>query len=84
MVERGADLVDVGAVGADGLMQRIAGDTKLLRPVGDIRGQLGVDLLGIVRSLGVFLVRGVRGVLFRDLLVLVFGQLGFLSCLVGG
>ena len=32
----GADLFDVGAVGADGLMQGVAADTELFGPVRDI------------------------------------------------
>jgi len=58
-VEGGADLVDMGAVAADGLMQLVAGDVELVGPVGDVGGHLGVDLFRIVRALGgVLLVEG--------------------------
>jgi len=52
-VQRGADLVDVGAVGADGLMERLAGHLELRRPVGDVRGHFGVDLFGVMGALDV-------------------------------
>ena len=42
--EGGADLDDVGAVGADGLVEDVAGDVELLGPVGDVGGDLGIDL----------------------------------------
>jgi hypothetical protein len=34
--EGGADLVDVGAVDANGLVEDLAGDVELFRPVGDV------------------------------------------------
>ncbi len=74
-MECGTDLVDMRAMAADGLVQRVAGNPELLGPVRDIRGQLGVDHLGIVGSLGVFFLDGVRGVLFG--FVVVFGQVIF-------
>ena len=43
-LQGGADLDHVGAVGADGLVEEFAGDVELLGPVGDIGGDLGVDL----------------------------------------
>jgi len=52
-VERGADLVDVGAVGADGLMERLASHLELRRPVGDVGRHLGVDLFGVMGALDV-------------------------------
>ena len=52
-VERGADLVDVGAVGADGFVELLAGDLELRGPVGDVGGHFGVDLLGVVGALDV-------------------------------
>ena len=52
-MERGADLVDVGAVGADGLVQLLAGGVELGGPVGDVGGHFGVDLLGVVGALDV-------------------------------
>ena len=42
--EGGAELDDVGAVGADGLVEDVAGDVELLGPEGDVGGDLGVDL----------------------------------------
>jgi hypothetical protein len=57
-VKGGADFVDVGTVGANGLMELVAGDAEFLGPVGDIGAHLGVDFLGVVRSLG--------GVVFAD------------------
>jgi hypothetical protein len=68
-VEGGADLVDVGAVGADGLVKLVAGGVELFGPVGDVRGHLGVDDLGVVRSYGVLLVWGMGCVFLRLLLV---------------
>jgi hypothetical protein len=53
VVEGGADLFDVGAVDADGFVELLAGDAELLGPVVDVGGQLGVDLFGVVGSLGV-------------------------------
>lgn len=76
-VERGAELVDVGAVTADGLVESLAADAELLGPIGDVGGELRVDVFGVVRPLGgsVF-VRGVGGVLFGGLFVLVLFVLG--------
>lgn len=59
MLEGGVELCDVGAVGADGFVQLVAGDAELFGPVGDVGGHLGVDLFGIVRTLGLFFVDGV-------------------------
>ncbi len=42
-----ADLVDVGAVDADGLVENLAGDAELFGPVVDVGGELGVDLLRV-------------------------------------
>ncbi len=69
------DLIDVRAVATDCLVQRVARDPKLLGPVRDIRSQLRVDDLGIVRPLGVFFLDGVRCVLFC--FVMMFGQVTF-------
>jgi hypothetical protein len=52
-VESGADLFDVGSVGADGFVELLAGDAELMSPIGDVGGHLGVDLFGIVGSLDV-------------------------------
>jgi hypothetical protein len=54
-----ADLVDVGAVDANGLVEHLAGDVELFGPVGDVGGDLGVDLFGVARAFGVVLVCGV-------------------------
>jgi hypothetical protein len=60
MVGQGSThLVDVGAVDADCFVEDLAGDVELLRPVGDVGGELGVDLVGVVGTLGVLLVEGV-------------------------
>ena len=45
--ESGADLYDLGSVDADGLVEGVAGDTELLAPVLNVRGDLGVDLVGV-------------------------------------
>ena len=73
-MEGGAHLVDMRAVGADGLVKLVAGDAELFGPVSDVGGELGVDDLGVMRAFGsdVF-VTGVRRVLFGGLFVLVFG-----------
>ncbi len=76
-MKRRADFVDMRAVAADGLVEDISGDTKLLGPVRDVGRQLRVDDLRVVGSLGFFLVDGVRGVLFR--FVMVLRQFGFSS-----
>jgi len=57
--EGGANLVDVGAVGADGFMQGLAGDVELFGPVGDVGGDFGVDLFRVAGALGVVFVEGV-------------------------
>jgi hypothetical protein len=59
-VEGRAHFLDVRAVTANGLMELITGYAKLLRPIGNVRCNFWVDFLRIVRSLGVFLVNGVR------------------------
>lgn len=69
-VEGGADLLDVSAVGADGLVELVAGDAELPGPVVDVGGHFGVDLFGIVGALGVFFVEGVWFVAFRCVVVL--------------
>jgi hypothetical protein len=72
----GADLVDVGAVDADGFMELRAGDAKLLRPVGDVGRHLGIDLFGVVGACLRFSVLGVRGAELRLLDFIVFVRLG--------
>ena len=78
-VEGGADLVDLGAVDADGFVEDLGGDVELVGPVGHVGGNLGVDLVGVVRSLGVVFVGGV-GRWFLGLLFvfdrIVFGHRG--------
>jgi len=54
LVEGGANLLDVGAVDANGFVELVAGDSELFGPVGDVGGHLGVDLFRIVGSFGVF------------------------------
>ena len=48
VVEGGADLFDVGAVDADGFVELVAGNAKLLSPIVDIGRHLGIDLFRIV------------------------------------
>src|ERR1017187_4684088 len=74
--EGGADFVDVGAVGADGFVQDLAGDVELFGPVGDVGGDFGVDLFGIAGAFGVVFVGGVRLVGFGG--VVVLGHAGVL------
>ena len=71
-VEGGADLVDFGAVDADGFVEDLGGDVELVGPVGHVGGDLGVDLVEVVGSLGVVFVGGVgRG--FLGLLFVLYG-----------
>lgn len=72
--EGGADLVDVGAVGADGFVELVAGYLEFFRPVGDVGGHLGVDLFGVVGAYSVFLVGCVRVVRFGCVVVLGHGR----------
>jgi hypothetical protein len=74
--EGGADLVDVGAVDADGLVEGLAGDVELFGPVGDVGGDFGVDLFGIAGAFGVVFVEGVELVGFGG--VVMLGHAGFL------
>jgi hypothetical protein len=53
----GADLIDVGAVGANAL-ELVAGNAELLGPIGDVGGHLGIDLFGVMRSFDVIFVLG--------------------------
>jgi hypothetical protein len=69
-VEGGADLFDVGAVGADGLVELVAGDAELFGPISDVGGHLGVDFFGVVRALGGFFVEGMGFVGFGGVVVL--------------
>ena len=74
-MEGGADLFDVGAVGADGFVELVAGDAELFGPVGDVGAHFGVDVFGIVRALGgVVLMEGVGFVGFGC--VVMFGDVG--------
>ena len=52
-MEGGADFFYVGAVGADGFVELVAGHLELFRPVGDVRGHFGVDLFRVVGSFDV-------------------------------
>ena len=71
--EGGADFFDVGAVGADGCVELVAGDAELFGPVCDVGGHFGVDLFRVVRALGgVVLVEGVGFVGFGC--VVMFGH----------
>jgi len=70
-VEGGADLVDLGAVDADGFVEDLGGDVELVGPVGHVGGDFGVDGVGVVRSLGVVFVGGV-GFWFLGLLFVLY------------
>jgi hypothetical protein len=73
-VDGGADLVNVGAVTADELVELVAGDAELFGPVGDVGSHFGVDLLGVVRALaGVVLFESVGFVEFGIVVVLGHG-----------
>jgi hypothetical protein len=41
------DFADVCAVNADSLVKLFAGDAESLRPISDVRGPLGVDLVRV-------------------------------------
>ena len=58
-VKGGADFFHVGSVRADRFVELVAGDTKLLGPIGDVGGHLGIDLFQVVRSFGMVFVYGV-------------------------
>jgi len=72
-VEGGSDLVDLGSVNADGFVEDLGGDAELVGPVGHVGGDLGVDLVRVVRSLGVLFVGGVWFVCFGCFVVLGHG-----------
>jgi len=69
-MEGGADLVDLGAVDADGFVEDLGGDVELVGPIGHVGGDLGVDLFGVVGAGGVFFVGGVGFVGFGCVVVL--------------
>jgi hypothetical protein len=71
-----ADFVDVGAVDADSLVEDLAGDVELFGPVGDVGGDLGIDLFGVAGTLGWINVGGVGLVGFGC--VVVLGHAGLL------
>ena len=73
-VEGGADLIDVSAMGANALVELVAGDAELLGPVGDVGGHLGVDLFGVVRAFDVIFVASMRLVGCGDVVVLGHGM----------
>jgi hypothetical protein len=83
VVEGGADLLDVSAVGADGLVELVAGDAELAGPVVDVGGYFGVDLFRIVGALGVFFVEGVWFVAFGYVVVLRHGLISPVLSLEG-
>jgi hypothetical protein len=69
--EGGADLVDVGAVGANGFVELVAGDAELFGPICNVGGHFGIDLFEVVRALGgVVFVKGVGFVAFGSVVVL--------------
>jgi len=69
-VKGGADLINVGTVGANALVELVAGDAELLGPVGDVGGHLGIDLFGVVRALDVIFAASMRLVGCGDVVVL--------------
>jgi hypothetical protein len=73
-VEGGADLVDLGAVDADGLVEDLGGDVELVRPVSHVGGDFGVDLFGVVGAGGVVFVGAVGLVGFGLVVVLGHGE----------
>src|ERR1700678_2147902 len=54
----GADFFHVGSVRADRFVELVAGDTKLLGPIGDVGCHLGIDLFQVVRPFRMFFVYG--------------------------
>jgi hypothetical protein len=81
-VKGGADLVDVGAVTADELVELVTCDAELFGPVGDVGRHFGVDLLGVMRALGgVVFFEGVGFVDFGIVAVLGHGVLPLFSSL---
>ncbi len=47
LCERGAQRGDVDSMSPDGLVQQVAGDVELLRPLGDVGGDFRLDLVGV-------------------------------------
>jgi hypothetical protein len=84
-VEGGADLLDVGSVAANSLVELIAGDAQLFGPVGHVRSHLGVNLLKVVRAFGVIFVNGMGFMSFWRVVVLghwllpLFGSLRLMT-----
>jgi hypothetical protein len=66
----GADLVDMGTVGANALVKLIAGYAELFRPISDVGGHLGIDFFGVVRAFEVIFVASMRLVGRGDVVVL--------------
>jgi len=78
-VERGPNLIHMRPMGANRLVQFVAGYAKFLGPVSNVGRHLGVNYLRIVRTLrGVFFVDSVRVMRFRCIVVLRHSN--FLSC----
>ena len=75
--ERDADLDDMGAVGADGLVEEVAGDVELPRPIRDVGGDFGVDGVGIggnlVAVLGLRLFDGTAEAMMSEMALPRFG-----------
>jgi hypothetical protein len=80
-VKGGTDLIDVGAVGANALVELAAGDAELLRPVCDVGGHLGIDLFGVMRAFVVIFVTGMRLVDCGDVVMLGHGVFPFFGSL---
>ncbi len=69
-VKCGANFLNVGSVGADSVVELIAGNAELFGPVGNVGSHLWVNLFGVVRAFGVVFVEGVGLVLFGSAVVL--------------
>jgi hypothetical protein len=72
-MKHGTHFLSVGSMGADRFVELVAGHTKLLGPICDVGGHLGVDLLRVVRTFDVFLMGGVWFVSFGSVVVLGHG-----------
>ncbi len=76
-MERSAHFFDMGAVGANGLVQGVAGNAEFFGPIGDVGRHFGVDLFGVVGTFGVLFVKGMGFVWLRFVVVLGQGASSF-------
>ena len=70
LVKRSPNFFNVRPMRTDSFMKFVPSYTKLLGPVGYVRGHLRINLFRVVRALGVIFVNGVRLVGFLRVLVL--------------